>query len=170
MFFSAIVYSFSNISYKTWIEPLYIHDIVDNIITIVIPSDQDHMLSYISTKYKSFFQVTISELFDYEYDVKFVLEKDLEINESPKTESSVTNPIYNINYENANLNPKYKFDTFVVGSNNKFAHSASLAVAESPGITYNPLYLYGFLLFYLTHQKPVNAFDDCIVCRSVIII
>ena len=41
------------------------------------------------------------------------------------------------------LNPKYKFDTFVVGSNNKFAHSASLAVAESPGEVYNPLYLYG---------------------------
>ena len=53
------------------------------------------------------------------------------------------NPVYNINYENANLNPKYKFDTFVVGSNNKFAHSASLAVAESPGEAYNPLYLYG---------------------------
>jgi len=136
-------YSFSNISYKTWIEPLYIHDIVDNIITIVIPSDQDHMLSYISTKYKSFFQVTISELFDYEYEVKFVLQKDLAVGETQKTESSIINPLYNINYENANLNPKYKFDTFVVGSNNKFAHSASLAVAESPGEVYNPLYLYG---------------------------
>ena len=48
-----------------------------------------------------------------------------------------------MNYEDAHLNPKYKFDTFVVGSNNKFAHSASLAVAESPGEVYNPLYLYG---------------------------
>lgn len=51
--------------------------------------------------------------------------------------------VYNINYENANLNSKYRFDTFVVGGNNKFAHSASLAVAESPGVAYNPLYLYG---------------------------
>ena len=51
--------------------------------------------------------------------------------------------ISNINYENANLNSKYKFDTFIVGSNNKFAHSAALAVAESPGEAYNPLYLYG---------------------------
>ena len=59
------------------------------------------------------------------------------------TEAPAPKPVYNINYENANLNPKYKFDTFVVGSNNKFAHSASLAVAESPGEVYNPLYLYG---------------------------
>ena len=49
----------------------------------------------------------------------------------------------NLKHEAANLNNKYKFDTFVVGNNNKFAHSAALAVAESPGEAYNPLYLYG---------------------------
>ena len=53
----------------------------------------------------------------------------------------------NLNYENAKLNPKYTFETFVVGNNNKFAHSAALAVAESPGNTYNPLYLYLILLY-----------------------
>ena len=70
------------------------------------------------------------------------MEKDVKQQDNSQTEH-IYNNSYNINYENANLNPKYKFDTFVVGSNNKFAHSACLAVAESPGEAYNPLYLYG---------------------------
>lgn len=135
-------YNLSDISYHTWVEPLKFYNIVDDVVNIVIPLDQAHALNYISSKYKSFFQVTITEMFNHDYDVAFILEKDIKP-EVSENDMAHTNPFYNINYENANLNPKYKFDTFVVGSNNKFAHSASLAVAESPGEAYNPLYLYG---------------------------
>lgn len=127
-------YDLSDISYNTWVKPLNYHSVKDDIVTIMIPSDQAHALKYISSKYKSYFQVTISEMMDHTYDISFILEKDAEEDLSS---------VYNINYENANLNSKYRFDTFVVGGNNKFAHSASLAVAESPGTVYNPLYLYG---------------------------
>ena len=72
-------------------------------------------------------------------------------------------PYYNINYEKANLNPKYRFDTFVVGSNNKFAHSAALAVAESPGEAYNPLYLYGRSR---TGQNAPDALDRSFVLEQ----
>ena len=134
-------YELSDISYSTWIVPLNFYEVRDNVVIIMIPSDQAHALSYISSKYKSFFQVTISEMMNHTYDISFILEKDT-LNDSPENKIK-SNSGYNINYENANLNPKYKFDTFVVGNNNKFAHSASLAVAESPGTVYNPLYLYG---------------------------
>ena len=134
-------YDLSDISFNTWIAPLKLYNVENDVVTILIPSDQGHALNYITSKYKIFFQVTISEMFDHTYDISFILEKDvLDADDETKAAS---NPVYNINLENANLNPKYKFDTFVVGSNNKFAHSASLAVAESPGRVYNPLYLYG---------------------------
>ena len=131
-------YDLSDISYNTWVKPLNFNNVKDGVVTIMIPSDQAHALKYISNKYKSYFQVTISEMMDETYDISFILEKDAE-----DEMLSAPGNVYNINYENANLNSKYRFDTFVVGNNNKFAHSASLAVAESPEVAYNPLYLYG---------------------------
>ena len=134
-------YDLSDISYNTWIMPLKLYEEKDKNVSILIPSDQAHALSYISNKYKTYFQVSISEMFNDEYTVSFLLEKDLQ--KDPVENEIENKSIYNINAAKANLNPKYNFDTFVVGSNNKFAHSASLAVAESPGEVYNPLYLYG---------------------------
>lgn len=176
-------YELSDISYSTWIAPLTFHEVKDNVVTIMIPSDQAHALNYISSKYKSFFQVTISEMMDHTYQIAFVLEKDVDKDSSRSVQQ--TNPSYNINYEKANLNPKYKFDTFIVGSNNKMAHSASLAVAESPGNIYNPLFIYGgaglgkthlmhsvghFILernpekkiIYVTSEDFTNEVIDCI--------
>jgi len=135
-------YSLTEISYRTWVMPLEFYDIMDNEINIIIPDDKSHAMNYIATKYSSFFQVMISEMFNHFYDVKFILEKDAREQELIKSKAAENNPVYNVNYENAHLDPKYKFDTFVVGSSNKFAHSASLAVAETPGHVYNPLYLY----------------------------
>lgn len=133
-------YDLSEISYVTWVEPLQYYKTEDDAVIVSIPSDQSHALKYISSKYKSYFEVTITEMMDHNYKVTFILEKDQKEGGNGSNDR-VTH--YSVNYEHANLNPKYKFDTFVVGSNNKFAHSASLAVAESPGVTYNPLYLYG---------------------------
>lgn len=137
-------YDLSDVSYHTWVEPLRFYDVQDDVVIILIPSNQAHALNYISSKYKDFFRVTITEMMDHYYEISFILEKDAKKEttavEDLKSPSSSAN---NLNYEIANLNPKYKFDTFVVGSNNKFAHSACLAVAESPGTAYNPLYIYG---------------------------
>ena len=131
-------YDLSDISYNTWVKPLNFHNVKDDTVIIIIPSDQAHALNYISSKYKDYFKVTISEMMNHTYDISFILESD-----AGKDMLSAPGSVYNISYETANLNSKYRFDTFVVGNNNKFAHSASLAVAESPGEAYNPLYLYG---------------------------
>ena len=133
-------YRLSNISYTTWIENLEIADIRDNIVYIRIPSDKPIMLDYIVNNFKVFFEITITEMLDEHYSVEFLLTDQVQKEQPAEEHRSV---VSSQQIENANLNPKYRFDTFIVGSNNKFAQSACVAVAESPGNTYNPLFLYG---------------------------
>ncbi len=135
-----IEYGLSKISYTTWIQNLEIADIKDHVVYIRIPSDKPIMLDYIMNNYKVFFQVTLTEMFDENYDVEFLLMDQERVEE---TAAEPKNELVAQQIENANLNAKYRFDTFIVGSNNKFAQSACVAVAESPGNTYNPLFLYG---------------------------
>jgi chromosomal replication initiator protein len=137
-------YDLTAVSFNTWVAPLRFYKVENDIVTIMIPSDQAHLLKYIHNKYYICFKATISELMNHEYDVVFIGESDaVDNSKEAKDKAKSSESTNNTNYENANLNSKYKFDTFVVGSNNKFAHSAALAVAESPGEAYNPLYLYG---------------------------
>lgn len=136
-------YGLSSISYNTWILPLELADVVGNTVFIRIPSDNQQALNYIQNKFKDFFQVTISEIMDEDYSVEFVLNNKEDIPVYTENISESSTIINKVAYENTNLNPKYTFDTFVVGSYNKLAHSAAQAVAEDPGRAYNPLFLYG---------------------------
>ena len=136
-------YDLSQVSFDTWIVPLKFYDDRDNVVSIIIPSDQSHALNYINKNYKDFFRIIITEMMNQNYDVRFILEKDtVNFNERESSYNNVSLSD-NINYLSANLIPKYKFETFVVGDNNKFAQNASLAVAESPGTVFNPLFIYG---------------------------
>ncbi len=130
----------ADILYKTWIMPLQVCSVDHDKITILIPSDQAHFLNYINERYYLPIRVAIAETMQKEYDVEFILEKDLENfkKENPGKEANSKNNAI----EQANLNYKYTFDTFVVGNNNKLAQTAAVAVAESPGELYNPLFLY----------------------------
>lgn len=129
----------SDISFETWLKPLEIYGIDGDKLYILVPSEQMG-LSYIEKKYLLPLKVAIAEITGNEYDIEFILPDKAKSLSSNKVNKNKAKKITN---EESNLNPNYTFDTFVVGNNNRFAHSASLAVAESPGEAYNPLYIYG---------------------------
>lgn len=138
-----VEHELSDISFKTWLRPLEIHSISDHVVTILVPSEQMG-LEYINKKYMFPIKVAIAEITGTEYDIEFILPEQAKKREQKeKISSNLKNTKLNTTLEKANLNPKYTFDTFVVGNNNKFAHAAALAVAESPGKMYNPLFIYG---------------------------
>ena len=125
-------YDLSDVSYKTWVEPLHIYKIEGDTIYMIPKDDaQPFTINYIKKKYEDLLKVTIADFTGKEYNLEFILPKSVE--------TEVQTPVA----RNSGLNPKYTFDSFVVGNNNKFAQNAALAVAETPGEAYNPLYIYG---------------------------
>lgn len=138
-------YDISDVSFNTWLKPLEIHSVKDNLITILVPDMQ--LAGYVEKKYSRQLMVSIGEVTGISYDIIYVIPDDIK----DETSKAKTNNSMNNNILNANLNPRYTFDTFVVGKNNSLAHAASLAVAESPSEIYNPLFIYGGVGLGKTH-------------------
>ena len=133
----------TDVSFDAWIRPLEVFAVEDNKLYILVPSEQMG-LSYISKKYYLPLKVAVAEIIGKEYEIEFILpDQAKNLSFKNKNKNEIPNKINTLKNENSNLNPNYTFETFVVGNNNRFAQSASLAVAESPGEAYNPLYIYG---------------------------
>lgn len=148
----------TDISYKTWLEPLKPYSFKGNTITIIVP--EQPFISYVKKKYSTFLKVTISEFLGKECEVDFKAKEQVEAEEQPAAPALIPKakaPVSPDVIQNANLNPQYTFDTFVVGSNNNLAHAAALAVAESPGEIYNPLFIYGGVGLGKTHLMHAIA-------------
>ncbi len=137
----------SDISFNTWLVPLELYSLKDDILTLLVPQDQIGV-SYISKKYTLPLQVAIAEITGYTCKVTFITSEEAKQDQQTAETAFYTQESV---FEAAHLVPKYTFDTFVVGGNNKFAHAASLAVAESPGEIYNPLFIYGGVGLGKTH-------------------
>ncbi len=145
----------TDVSFKTWLLPLKVHSINGDTVTVTVPDVE--FLGYIRKKYGFLLKITIEEVTGFECNVDFVVENQVPQEEVPKAQTGntlINNALNTVSQSaiiNANLNPKYTFDTFVVGANNNLAHAASLAVAESPGEIYNPLFIYGGVGLGKTH-------------------
>ena len=100
----------SDVSFNTWIKPLKVHSIENSTIIILVPSEQMG-LNYISKKYTLPIKVAVAEITGLDYNIEFILPEQAKTIEKSMPPASTLNE----NLEKANLNPKYTFDTFVVG-------------------------------------------------------
>lgn len=146
-----IEHELSNTSYEAWIKPLKVSSIVDNTIYVTVSATSK---DYVEKKFFLPLKVCIADILEKEYDLVFITEeedKSRNIQSHILNEEAIQKNKTKSLAEKAGLIPKYTFDTFVVGKNNNFAYSSSLAVAESPGKAYNPLFLYGGVGLGKTH-------------------
>ena len=139
----------SNVAFKTWLLPLKVFRIEDHVLKITAPFEQ--AATYVENKYKTFLYVAVAEAMGEEYEIKIITEDEASRETAYVPPAKKMPAPVPVDDQKTNLNPKYTFDTFVIGSNNRFAHAASVAVAESPGKEYNPLFLYGGVGLGKTH-------------------
>ena len=128
----------TNLSYTTWISPLYIHHIEEDsgILYLAWPNDAK-LINHINDHYLTLIENAVNNSTDKEYRVVIKQEKDYEVS---KIDTSKMKNTFN---QEKLFNPRFNFDNFVVGNSNKYAHAVSVAVAEAPGDIYNPLFIYG---------------------------
>ncbi|MDM5296602.1 chromosomal replication initiator protein DnaA [Bacillus pumilus] len=137
-------------SFETWMKSTKAHSLQGDTLTITAPNE--FARDWLESRYLHLIADTIYELTGEELSIKFIIPQN-----QNEEEAMPKSPIKRISREDPveipqnMLNPKYTFDTFVIGSGNRFAHAASLAVAEAPAKAYNPLFIYGGVGLGKTH-------------------
>ena len=132
------------ITYQTWIQPLELKSVNNNVIVLV--ASNPFQKDTIESRYLTLLTNTFNFITNKKCNVTIKL-KD----EEDEIVNNIAPVVNNKSLINSGLNPKYTFDTFVVGSNNKFAQAAAMGVADNPGSKYNPFFIYGGVGLGKTH-------------------
>ncbi len=138
-------------SFETWLKSTKAHALQND--TLIITAPNEFARDWLESRYLHLIAETIYDLTGAELGIKFIipqnqLDEEFELKTPEKKATKNDEPAEN---SQNMLNQKYTFDTFVIGSGNRFAHAASLAVAEAPAKAYNPLFLYGGVGLGKTH-------------------
>lgn len=137
----------SSVSFNTWFKETELLEIEQS--TLVISVKNEFTKEILNTRYLELIRNSALQVLNKEYAIKFVLPNE-QSNLDPKTIKKNEQLQDPLNYP-SNLNPRYVFNSFVVGNSNRMAHAAALAVAEAPARAYNPLFLYGGVGLGKTH-------------------
>jgi len=136
----------TDVSFNTWFKS--VKPIAINGQTIVLLTPNEFAKGILESRYYNLIVNAIKEITSKDYELEFILpgsEQYFKLSQSnPQNAGKDAS-------DDLNLNPKYVFDTFVIGNSNRFAHAASLAVAEAPAKAYNPLFIYGGVGLGKTH-------------------
>ena len=141
----------TQIAYETWFSPMVITEITDS--KIVLKASSPYAKEMLETRYADLVLNTFKFITNRDWTISVFAMEDGKNIESPGVIVSNNQDIQDTEIETSNrtLNPKYTFETFVVGNNNRFAHAAAIAVGDKPGESYNPLFLDGGVGLGKTH-------------------
>lgn len=135
----------NGVGFRTWFKSCCLIMIHDDIAVIETPND--FVKNNLETRYTDYLKNAFYKVLNKSIQIQFLVFKQDIDEDVPEINFNDTNDTSSINF----LNPKYTFETFVIGNGNRLAHAASLAVAESPAKAYNPLFIYGGVGLGKTH-------------------
>ncbi|MGZ6269875.1 MAG: chromosomal replication initiator protein DnaA, partial [Candidatus Limnocylindrales bacterium] len=161
--------SLSPANFETWLRETQLVDVDDNRFRIAVPNG--FAKDWLETRYRSLISQTLARIVGYSVQVEFAVRAAPEgagggdSSASPAPAPQVRLEPTRVGGEGGatNLNPRYTFANFIVGSANRLAHAASLSVAERPGHAYNPLFLYGGVGLGKTHL--MHAIGNAVIAR-----